>query len=59
MQMLTINDKQLKWLEEELGYLMEQKEKDREDLIRVTSVLDFLINTQTKELETEDDNDWK
>ena len=59
MQMLTINDKQLKWLEEELGYLMEQKEKDREDLIRVTSVLDFLINTQTKELETAIDNDWK
>ena len=47
MQMLTINDKQLKWLEEELGYLMEQKEKDREDLIRVISVLDCLINTQT------------
>lgn len=59
MKMLTINDKQLKWLEEELGYLMEQKEKDREDLIRVTSVLDFLINTQTKELETATDNDWK
>ena len=59
MKMLTINDKQLKWLEEELGYLMEQKEKDREDLIRVTSVLDFLINTQTKELETAIDNDWK
>ena len=59
MKMLTINDKQLKWLEEELGYLMEQKEKDREDLIRVTSVLDFLINTQAKELETDIDNDWK
>ena len=59
MKMLTINDKQLKWLEEELGYLMEQKEKDREDLIRITSVLDFLINTQTKELETAIDNDWK
>ncbi len=59
MKMLTINDKQLKWLEEELEYLMEQKEKDREDLIRVTSVLDFLINTQTKELETAIDNDWK
>ncbi len=59
MQMLTINDKQLKWLKEELEYLMEQKEKDREDLIRVTSVLDFLINTQTKELETAIDNDWK
>lgn len=59
MKMLTINDKQLKWLEEELGYLMEQKEKDHDDLIRVTSVLDFLINTQTKELETAIDNDWK
>ena len=59
MKMLTINDKQLKWLEEELGYLMEQKEKDREDLIRVTSVLDFLVNTQAKELETDIDNDWK
>ena len=59
MQMLTINDKQLKWLKEELDYLMEQKEKDREDLIRVISVLDFLINTQTKELETAIDNDWK
>ena len=59
MKMLTINDKQLKWLEEELGYLMEQKEKDREDLIRITSVLDFLINTQAKELETDIDNDWK
>ena len=57
--MLTINDKQLKWLEEELGYLMEQKEKDHDDLIRVTSVLDFLVNTQTKELETAIDNDWK
>jgi len=59
MKMLTINDKQLKWLEEELGYLMEQKEKDHDDLIRVTSVLDFLVNTQTKELETAIDNDWK
>ena len=59
MQTLTINDKQLKWLKEELGYLMEQKEKDHDDLIRVTSVLDFLVNTQTKELETAIDNDWK
>ena len=59
MKMLTINDKQLKWLEEELGYLMEQKEKDHDDLIRITSVLDFLVNTQTKELETAIDNDWK
>ena len=59
MKMLTINDKQLKWLEEELGYLMEQREKDHDDLIRVTSVLDFLVNTQTKELETAIDNDWK
>lgn len=59
MKMLTINDKQLKWLEEELGYLMEQREKDHDDLIRITSVLDFLVNTQTKELGTAEDNDWK